>query len=150
MNRFYFHFGDYYNDGHGCYKTICVETPKSKAEIQAIINKVDFMHPAINNPIGGLANTYCEPHFDSAVWIDIIEKGYPYERFMNNQDDCGFEQYSGWEDLSNKCSLLDIVVTIETVVDVYLFLLNHYGAELTVLIDDTEHFSFEYGYGCFL
>ena len=93
MNRFYFHFGDYYNDGHGCYKTICVETPpKSKAEIQAIINKVDFMHPAINNPIGGLANTYCEPHFDSAVWIDIIEKGYPYERFMNNQDDCGFEQ----------------------------------------------------------
>ena len=151
MNRFYFHFGDYYNDGHGQYKTVYATSPKTYEEMERIVGKVSFMHPAFNNYYGGLATQYDEPNIGEVSWVDIIEMGYPYERFLDKMDDITYDKYDGWDALKDAEILSEIVVNIELVMDIYFFALNRYGAELT--ITDSEHinqFMLDYGYGCFM
>ena len=149
MNKFNFHFGDYYNDGHGQYETIHASSPKTYEEIQAIIQRADFKFSAFNNFYGGLAVQYEEPHIGEVAWDEIIEMGYPYERFLEKIDDNTYDKYDGWDALKNTENLSEIVVTIELVMDIYIFVLNLFGAELTVEDPERNEFTFEYGYGCF-
>lgn len=149
MNKFYFHFGDYCNDGHGRYATICVQTPKTRAEIQEIINKVDFKHPAINNWNNGLAIAYENNHIGNLVWDEIIALGYPLSRLVEKCDDCVLD-YPSWEKLREHYDLSTLYAGIDLVIDIYLFMLNYYGAELEeVEVEHSNHFDFGYGYGCF-
>lgn len=151
MNKYYFHFGDYYGDGHRQYVTVCLESPKSKTEIQEIIARAEFRHPAFNNWDTGLAKQYDEPYIGDIAWNDIIELGYPYERFCNMVDDVEYEGFNDWETLKKYHQLSTIVVTIELIIDIWLFVLNHYGAELKEVVEKEEknNFDFAYGYGCF-
>lgn len=149
MNKFYFHFGDYYGDGHKCYHTICVQTPKTRAEIQEIINTIDFKHPAINNRNNGLAIAYENNHIGNLVWDEIIALGYPLCRLVKKCDDCVLD-YPSWEKLREHYDLSTLYAGIELVIDIYLFMLNYYGAELEeVEVEHSNHFDFGYGYGCF-
>lgn len=150
MEKYYFHFGDYYGDGHGRHVTVCYNSPKSKQEIQEIINKIDFKHPSFNSWDAGLAKQYDEPHIGEAAWEEIIKLGYPYERLGIILDDLEFDKYSGWDDLKNQYKLSDIYVNIDFIIEVFIYIMNYYGAELTEIIEDkSNHFDFDYGYGCF-
>jgi hypothetical protein len=149
MNKFNFHFGDYYNDGHGQYGTVYASSPKTYEEIQAIVQRSDFKFPAFNNFYGGLATQYDEPHIGEVSWDEIIEMGYPYERFLDKIDDITYDKYDGWDALKDAENLSEIVVTIELVMDIYIFALNLLGAELTVEEPERNEFTFDYGYGCF-
>ena len=150
MSKYYFHFGDYYGDGHRQYTTVCLESPKTHQEIQDIINKIDFKHPAFNNWDSGLANQYDVPHIGNVAWDEIIKLGYPYEKLGILLDDLEFDSYTGWDDLKEKYDLREIYVNIDFIMDVFLFVMNYYGAELTEVVEDnSNHFNFGYGYGCF-
>ena len=150
MNKYYFHFGDYYGDGHRQYTTICCQSPKNREEIQEIINKIEFQHPAFNNWDGGLANQYDEPHIGNVAWDEIIKLGYPYEKLGILLEDLEFDNYTGWDDLKERYELKEIYINIDFIMDVFLFVMNYYGAELTEVVEDnSNHFDFGYGYGCF-
>lgn len=149
MNKYYFHFGDYYNDGHGRFETVCVESPCTREEIQDIINKIDFKHPSFNNWKCGLATRYEKSRIEQIAWDEILALGYPIQRFIETNNDINFN-FSSWEELQEKYTLPELDVTIDTVIDIYLFVLNYYGANVTPIpIDTSNHFSFGYGYGCF-
>ena len=150
MNKYYFHFGDYYGDGHRQYVTICLQSPKSRKEIQEIINKIEFKHPSFNNWDTGLAKQFDEPHIGDIAWDEIIELGYPYEKLGQMLDDLEFDKYEGWEALKAEYQLSDIYVNIELIMDIWLFVMNYYGAELEEIVEDnSNHFDFDFGYGCF-
>lgn len=151
MEKYYFHFGDYYGDGHGQHMTICLESPKTPKEIQAIINKIDELHPAFEDwKDNGLAIQYDEPHIGNKSWEEIIKLGYPYERLGIMLDDLAFDEYEGWDDLKSKYDLSTIYVNIDFIMEVFVFIMNYYGAELTEVVEDkSNHFDFGYGYGCF-
>lgn len=151
MEKYYFHFGDYYGDGHRQYTTICCQSPKTQQEIQEIINKIDELHPAFNNwKDNGLAIQYDEPHIGNESWKDIIKLGYPYEKLGILLEDLEFDNYTGWDDLKERYDLREIYVNIDFIMDVFLFVMNYYGAELTEVVEDhSNHFDFGYGYGCF-
>lgn len=150
MNKYYFHFGDYYGDGHRQYVTVCYQSPKTREEIQEIINKIEFKHPAFNNWDSGLAKQYEEPHIGDIAWDEIIELGYPYIKFLNALDDADYDKYDNWEAVKAVHQLSDICVNIELIIDIWLFIMNQYGAELKEVVEDnSNHFDFDYGYGCF-
>lgn len=150
MNKYYFHFGDYYGDGHRRHATICLQSPKTSKEIQEIIYKINDEHPIFDKWDGGLAKQYEEPHIGNDAWEEIIELGYPYEKLGKMLDDIEFDKYKGWEALKAEYQLSDIYVNIELIMDIWLFIMNYYGAELEELVEDTSNnFDFDYGYGCF-
>jgi hypothetical protein len=150
MNKYYFHFGDYYGDGHKQYSTLCLQSPKTKEELQAIIEKVKSIHSIFDNWEGGLARQYNEPHIGEVAWEEIIKLGYPYEKLGEFLDDIEFDIYKNWEELKELNYLPAIYVNIEFIMDVWIFVLNYYGAELEeVEVEDDNHFDFGYGYGCF-
>lgn len=150
MNKFYFHFGDFYGDGHRQYVTVCLQTPKTKQELQEIICKTEFMHPAFSNWDTGLANRYEEPHIGNVAWEEIIKLGYPYSKLGIMLDDIDFDNYNDWDSLKADYELSDIYVNIELIIDIWLFVLNHYGAELEEVVEEEkDFFDFGFGYGCF-
>ena len=150
MNKYYFHFGDYYGDGHRQYVTICLQSPKTREELEAILTKIEFKHPSFNNWDTGLAKQFDEPHIGDIAWDEIIELGYPYEKLGQKLDDIEFDKYEGWETLKAEYQLSDIYVNIELIMDIWLFVMNYYGAELEELVEDnSNHFDFDFGYGCF-
>ena len=151
MNKYYFHFGDYYGDGHRQYVTVCLQSPKTREELDAILTKIEFKHPSFNNWDTGLAKQFDEPHIGDIAWDEIIELGYPYEKLGQMLDDIEFDKYEGWEALKAEYQLSDIYVNIELIMDIWLFVLNHYGAKLTTVVEEEENnnFDFAYGYGCF-
>ena len=150
MNKYYFHFGDYYGDGHRQYTTVCLESPKTREEIREIINKISELHPTFNNWKDGLAIQYEEPHIGNEAWEDIIKLGYPYIKFLDVLDDADYDKYDNWEAVKAVHQLSDICVNIELIIDIWLFVMNQYGAELEEVVEDnSNHFDFDYGYGCF-
>lgn len=150
MNKYYFHFGDYYGDGHRQYVTFVLQSPKTREELEAILTKIAFKHPSFNNWDTGLAKQFDEPHIGDIAWDEIIELGYPYEKLGQMLDDLEFDKYEGWEALKAEYQLSDIYVNIELIMDIWLFVMNYYGAELEEIIEDTSnHFDFDFGYGCF-
>jgi hypothetical protein len=151
MEKYYFHFGDYWGDGHRQYVTMCLESPKTRQEIREIITKVNNTYSIFNDwNSGGLAIQYEEPHIADAAWEEIIKLGYPYKKLGVVLDDIEYDNYDSWESLKEAYQLSDIYVNIELVMDIYVFVLNHYGAELTEVVEDnSNHFDFYYGYGCF-
>ena len=92
---------------------------------------------------------YEEPHIGEVAWDEIIEMGYPYERFLEKIDDNTYDKYDGWDALKDAENLSEIIVTIELVMDIYIFALNSLGAELTIEEPERNYFTFDYGYGCF-
>ena len=150
MNKYYFHFGDYCGDGHRQYVTVCCQSPKTREEIREIINKINELHPTFNSWKDGLAIQYEEPHIGNESWEDIIKLGYPYIKFLNTLDDADYDKYDNWEVVKAVHQLADICVNIELIMDIWLFVMNHYGAELEEVVEDnSNHFDFDYGYGCF-
>ena len=150
MNKYYFHFGDYCGDGHRQYATVCCQSPKTREEIREIICKINELHPTLNSWKDGLAIRYEKPHIGDESWEDIIKLGYPYIKFLDVLDDADYDKYDNWEAVKAVHQLSDICVNIELIIDIWLFVMNQYGAELEEVVEDnSNHFNFDYGYGCF-
>jgi hypothetical protein len=104
----------------------------------------------------GMADQYEEPHFSEDVWQALKDSNYPIERMWETED---------WNDWSD-CNSIDEVLaadecpslSIGFIMDVFIWLLNWQGAEITRLDskDDIPMIcnwtcsGFEtVGYGCF-
>ena len=151
--KMYIPFGDWSNDGHGRYEKILVDAPsmnhllEAQVKIKTIYGKFFFR---------GMADSYDEPYFEEEIWQALIDTNYPIEQFKEKQDN------SYWEECQTLQEVLALeenpVVTLDFVVDAFIWLLNAFGAEITQL-DDEEKIPMicnwtcdgfeDVGYGCF-
>ena len=146
MNKYQFHFGDYYNDGHGRYITVHCQSPKNKEEIQEISKRVLETYPQLDDwRIGGLCINYEESNPDWRVLECMIAVNFPFQRLIEACD-FGDDQFTSWEDAYDNG---DIFFTEEFVAEIWIWFMNAFGAELEVIEDDAVHFSYHFGYGCF-
>ena len=146
MNKYQFHFGDYYNDGHGRYITLHCLSPKSEQELRDISAQVLDNFPELDDWVdNGLCINYGEYRPCYKVWKAIQSVNYPRERVC---DFVGFayDQHKDWEDMLGDENLF---CTAEFVADIWIWFMNYFGAELTIVEDDAVHFNYHFGYGCF-
>ncbi len=145
--KMYIPFGDWSDDGHGKYERILVEAPSmeyllnAQSRIKAIYGQ-DFFN--------GFARDYDEPYLSPIIWQALKETNYPVEdsiEFLDEVDPAKLFE-----------SDYNPAVTLDFVVDSFIWLLNAYGGEVTQLDkrDDipmicnwTCHGFETVGYGCF-
>ena len=149
----YLPFGDWSNDGHGIWDKVLIEAPSmehllnAQKKIKAIYGKHFF---------DGMADRYEKHHFSDDVWQALKDSNYPIERMWETED---------WNDWSEYNSIDEVLavdacpsLSINFVMDAFIWLLNWQGAEITRLDskDDIPMIcnwtcnGFEtVGYGCF-
>lgn len=147
MNKFQFHFGDYFNDGHGQYITIHVQTEQTATDIQQIINTINRDYPILEKL--GMAREYDEPHISPEVWKVVRAFDYPAERFCEYMNDNRYDGIS-MEVIDQYIANGDVVFNVETIADIWIWMMNCRGANLEYIEADFKHFWFDDGYGCFL
>ena len=151
--KMYLPFGDWSDDGHGKWDKLLIDAPSmehllnAQKKIKAIYGEHFF---------DGMADQYEEPHFSEDVWQALKDSNYPIERMWETED---------WNDWSDCNSIDEVLATdacpslsINFIMDVFIWLLNWQGAEITRLDskDDIPMIcnwtcnGFEtVGYGCF-
>ena len=151
--KMYLPFGDWSNDGHGRYEKVLIDAPsmehllKAQEKIKEEYGKWFFE---------GMANDYEEPYLSNWVWQALIDTNYPVERL------CEKEDVNTWENCESLQQILEIdknpCVGLEFVMDVFIWLLNAFGAEIRILEEEekipmicnwTCHGFKTVGYGCF-
>ena len=104
----------------------------------------------------GFAEEYEEPKLSDVIWEALIYTKYPIERFIEK------EEVNDWGDCA---SLSDVLqndpspyVSLSFVEDAFIWLLNAYGAQITLLEEKEDipmicnwtcHGFQTVGYGCF-
>ena len=149
--KMYLPFGDWSDDGHGKYKNVLIEAPSMEHLLQAQIALKEKYGQFFFN---GMAENYDEPYLSEEVWQALIDTNYPVERFAITQDTCE------WDEMTNLQEVLAVdsnpYVSLDCVIDAFIWLLNAYGAEITLSDEDipmicnwTCHGFETVGYGCF-
>ena len=159
--QFFIPFGDWSNDGHGRYETVLVEAPSMEHLLNA---QIKIKEKYGDGFFSSFANDYEEPYIGECVWQALIDTNYPFERFLEKQDDRALEKYH------SLAEVLDFVrhyeekdednlwLTLDTVKDTFIWLLNAFGAEIKVceehekipmICNWTCHGFEDVGYGCF-
>ena len=165
--QFFIPFGDWSKDGHGQYETILVEAPSMESLLEAQ-NKIKEKYGKYF--FSDYADQYDEPYFSATIWDALEDTKYPVERFKEKQDDIKWEECQSiaevrkkfneeQEQLNGEYYYEDsIPLTLETVQDTFIWLLNAFGAEIKVceeyelipMICNWTCSGFEtVGYGCF-
>lgn len=143
------HFGDYYNDGHGRYHTVTVEIPNEQ-HLHAAIAQVKEKYP-------NFFDTFCHGYEDQSIGPDVekalLETDYPAEKFAETNDDVIWDQFETLSQLFSSEIWADAesgqgVTSINFVVDATVWVLNAFGAEITVMPKNPSH-EFSSGYGMF-
>ena len=151
--KMYLPFGDWSDDGHGKWDKLLIDAPSMEHLLNAQ-KKIKAIYG--NHFFNGMADQYEEPHFSEDVWQALKDSNYPIERMWETED---------WNDWSNCNSIDEVLATdecpslsISFIMDVFIWLLNWQGAEITRLDskDDIPMIcnwtcnGFEtVGYGCF-
>ena len=144
MKRFYMVFGDYFHDGHGCYKQILVQAPSEDNVLIAEAN-IEKKYPGIFHQ---MANEYQEPTFGPLVWQALRDTKYPAQNFALYDDN------NAWDDVYTIDQLLEIdpnpYFSIDLIIDTYIWLLNSEGADIIYVPDEipTLWQLAAPGYGC--
>lgn len=116
----YLTFGDYYGDGHRQYKMIFAEGQS--------VNKVKEAERKMKEacPNFYMAEDYEDGSIGEETW-KLIEQIYPIERFKQYDENHGWRPEDTWTDIkqSNGFYYIDVYI------DIYVYLLNHFGAEIT-------------------
>lgn len=151
--KMYLPFGDWSDDGHGKYEKVLIEAPSMEHLLRAQM--------ALKEQYGadffrGYADNYEESYLSETIWQAIIESGYPVERVAVVEDSNDWESCASIEEFlrddPNPCISLDFVI------DSFIWLLNWKGAEILRLDADkgipmicnwTCHGFETVGYGCF-
>ena len=160
--KFFIPFGDWSNDGHGRYKTVLVEAPSMEHLLNAQIKIKEKYGKYF---FSSFANDYGEPFLGEQVWQALIDTNYPIEHFHETQDDIVWDKCNSiaevialTESEDKDSEYNNISLTLETVIDAFIWLLNAYGAEIRVCeehekiptICNWTCSGFEdVGYGCF-
>jgi hypothetical protein len=151
--KMYLPFGDWSDDGHGKWDKLLIDAPSMEHLLNAQ-KKIKAIYG--DHFFDGMADQYEEPHFSEDVWQALKDSNYPIERMWETED---------WNDWSD-CNSIDEVLaadecpslSIGFIMDVFIWLLNWQGAEITRLDskDDIPMIcnwtcsGFEtVGYGCF-
>ena len=151
--KMYLPFGDWSDDGHGKWDKLLIDAPSMEHLLNAQ-KKIKAIYG--DHFFDGMADHYEEPHFSEDVWQALKDSNYPIERMWETED---------WNDWSD-CNSIDEVLaadeysslSISFIMDVFIWLLNWQGAEITRLDskDDIPMIcnwtcnGFEtVGYGCF-
>lgn len=151
--KMYLPFGDWSDDGHGKWDKLLIDAPSMEHLLNAQ-KKIKAIYG--DHFFNGMADHYEEPHFSEDVWQALKDSNYPIERMWETED---------WNDWSD-CNSIDEVLaadecpslSIGFIMDVFIWLLNWQGAEITRLDskDDIPMIcnwtcnGFEtVGYGCF-
>ena len=156
--KMYLPFGDWSDDGHGKYEKILIEAPNMQFLRDAQI-KIEERYG--KHFWSGFADEYEDSTISEDVQQALIDSGYPIRRFIKMMDDIRFEKFYSLEELFNS-SFWDEeqegYVTLDLVIDAFIWLLNDNGAFITRL-DAEEEIpmicnwtcnGFEtVGYGCF-
>lgn len=151
--KMYLPFGDWSDDGHGKWDKLLIDAPSMEHLLNAQ-KKIKAIYG--DHFFNGMADQYEEPHFSEDVWQALKDSNYPIERMWETED---------WNDWSNCNSIDEVLATdecpslsISFIMDVFIWLLNWQGAEITRLDskDDIPMIcnwtcnGFEtVGYGCF-
>lgn len=149
--RMYLPFGDWSDDGHGKYEKVLIEAPSMEQLLEA--------QKRIKEKYGerffdGMADNYQEPVFAPEIWQALIDANYPVERMMEKEDT------NDWDGMESIQAILEVdpfpYLSMEFVIDAFIWLLNTHGAEIERLEDypmicNWTCWGFEtVGYGCFL
>ena len=151
--KMYLPFGDWSDDGHGKWDKLLIDAPSMEHLLNAQ-KKIKAIYG--DHFFDGMADHYEEPYFSEDVWQALKDSNYPIERMWETED---------WNDWSNCNSIDEVLATdecpslsISFIMDVFIWLLNWQGAEITRLDskDDIPMIcnwtcnGFEtVGYGCF-
>jgi hypothetical protein len=158
--QFFIPFGDWSNDGHGRYETVLVEAPSMEHLLNAQIKIKEKYGQYF---FSSFANDYGEAYVGEKVWQALIDTNYPIERFRETQDDIAWDKFNSIAEVVASAESEDfeddkIFVTLETVKDAFIWLLNAFGAQIKVceehekipMICNWTCPGFEdVGYGCF-
>lgn len=151
--KMYLPFGDWSGDGHSQYEKILIEAPSmdhlfmAQQIIKAKYGEYFFSH---------MAHDYEESYLGKEVWQALIDTNYPIEN-MKKYDD--INDWSNCKTLQ-ECLTIDPnpAVSLDFVIDAFIWLLNSEGAKIVRLDADQEIpmicnwtcNGFEtVGYGCF-
>ena len=158
--QFFIPFGDWSNDGHGRYETVLVEAPSMEHLLNA---QIKIKEKYGSHFFSSFANDYDEPYVGEEVWQALIDTNYPIERFQEAQDDITWDKYNSIAEVvasteSEDLEENNIFLTLDTVIDAFIWLLNAFGAEIKVceehekipmICNWTCHGFEDVGYGCF-
>ena len=140
-------FGDPYFDGHGEYVEQWVSTPDIKF--------LEHAEEEVKKEWGehffkGFAHDPDEAWISHEVWEALYEADFPIEVIFNT---CDIEEEMPW------AAYQDILVfrdhgshnnlSIECIVEMYIWLMNYNGARLTKINAPFENIDRTIGYGCF-
>lgn len=157
--KMYLPFGDWSDDGHGRYEKVLIDAPSmphlrnAQIRIEEIYGK-DFWSE--------FAQEYNESVISETVQQALLDAKYPYERFCRYMDDSAYDKYETLEEVFESTYWLndsECTVTMSLVMDAFIWLLNHHGAQITRLDngEDTPMINNwtcdgfrSVGYGCFL
>lgn len=149
-------FGDWSDDGHGKYEKILIDAPSMEHLLEAqkkITQDYDRFFWQ------GFAEEYEDPTITEDIMDALVKTNYPVENFKKYMDDIRYEDYNTLEEAFGSDEFSeDCFVTLDFVIDAFIWLLNAYGAEITRL-DELDPIpmicnwtcrGFEtVGYGCF-
>ena len=147
MNKYQMTFGDYYNDGHGQYITVHVTSPHTWDTLQEIIDSIYKSYPILMRR--GLAREYDEPFLTKEVWEVVKDFRYPLERMWEYLDDNSYMGLS-MEVIDQYIENEEIAFNVQTIADIWIWMMNKRGAELEYTEEPETLFHFGDGYGCFL
>jgi hypothetical protein len=151
--KMYLPFGDWSDDGHGRSDELLIDAPSMEHLLNA--------QKALKEQYGDwffhdFAEEYEESTLCPANWQALKDSNYPIERLIE------FDETNDWTGVKSIDEVLSIgknpFLSIEFIMDAFIWLLNWKGAEITVLNSD-EHIpticnwtcpGFEtVGYGCY-
>ena len=130
VEKFYMVFGDYFHDGHGCYKKILVQAP-SQDNVLLAEARVEEKYPGIFDQ---MANEHLNPSFGPLVWQALKDTEYPAYSFAV------YDENNDWEDIYTIDQLLEFdpnpCFSIDVIIDAYIWLLNSEGAGIIYVPED--------------
>lgn len=153
--KMYLPFGDLWEDGHGKSIKRLIDAPS--------VDQVETAYAKICEKYGSdifrqFAGEYESPYLTENAWNILIENGYTVEQFKQF-DDNGMsdnENIRTWKDVfdfsqKDEDNEEDTpFVSLDFIIDCTIFLLNQFGAKITILDNDLPVVSWaDPGYGCF-
>lgn len=152
--KMYLPFGDYSGEGHKQWDKVLIEAPSMEHLLEAQ-KKIKAKYG--ENFFEGFATEWEEPTLTGKIWNALIVEGYPISKLIEKDD---VNDWSGleWYEFALKYLPTNPFVSIEFVIDAFIWLLNKFGAEI-ICLDETEDIPMicnwtcqgfkTVGYGCF-
>ena len=145
--KIHLYFGDYWGDGHGKSYLQVIEAP-SEEHVRLTRKKVEEQYPHF---FSTFAYDYEDCSIGPEVEQALLDTNYPMERFLDTNDDIGFEGFDSLEEFFNSDLWIKKyerqIFTIEFVADAIIWVLNHFGAEITPIDNDIPIIQITSGYG---